>query len=312
MRFIIIAISFLFLPVGQAAFGCTVSPPELSKHHRDLIADSLQIALVRVVGSSENNHDAVLVTQDRLGDDAGTLAIFEPIRVLKGDVPKRFILSGGHLIKAIDDAVRDMNGHRNLGFWTKKTTQTRSFSGSDCAMHPGFVLGRIYLVFLDHPHLKAYEEIRSKKDLWLQAVQQVIEEPNTQSGITMSIEDWLSMSTGAFKGSVQSCDGPVLWVDEALKGAFPKFLGFHFWWRYRENNETGHWNAGLCVEGNDYLVLTSHDEATRLPYGDSVVAPIMDGSVSLRAAVEASEIPMAGDPLISMDDVRALFKDIPE
>jgi len=311
MRFFVITIFLLFLPNWQGAFACSASQPEHFIHHRDLVAGSTQIALVRVVGSSENNHDATLITHEQLAVSNVSLAIFEPIKILKGSVPTRFMLSSGGLIKARDDAIRDLNEHRNIGFWAKKSTQTRNSHDADCKMHPGFVLGRIYLVFFDNPHLKAYEEIRTKDDLWLQAVQQMIDNPNAQSGITMWVNDWVSMATGIFKGSVQSCDGPVLWVDEVLKGTYPSFLGFHYWWRYRADNETGYWDAGPCIEGNDYLVLSSYDEAVRLPFGKSIVAPINGGMADLRAGIEASEIPIEGPSSIKLDDVRALFESDP-
>lgn len=312
MRFIIVAISLLLLPVGQVALACTISPQELRTSDIELVAQSEQIALVRVVGSSENNSDATTISHRRLGNSNDSLAILEPIKILRGHVPQRFKLSSGSLIAASMDPTRDMNGHRDIGFWDRKILKTRAYSGTDCRMHPGFVLGRIYLVFLDRPHFKAYEEVRSKDDLWLQAVQQVIENPNTQSGITMPVEDWLSMATGAFKGSVQSCDGPVLWVDEVLKGDFPNFLGFHFWWRYQEGNESGYWYANPCIDDNDYLVMTTYSENARLPYGDSIVAPIDGDTVDLSAAIEASEISVEGDRHINLDDVRAIFRGFPE
>lgn len=312
MRLIIVAIGLLLLPVGQVALACVLSPQELRTSDIELVAQSEQIALVRVVGSSENNSDATTISHRRLAHSNNSLAILEPIKILRGDVPQRFKLSSGLLIAASMDPTRDMSGHRDIGFWDRKMLKTRAYNGTDCRMHPGFVLGRIYLVFLDRPHFKAYEEVRSKDDLWLKAVQRMLEyHPTSQSGLSMPVKEWLSMSVGIFKGSVQSCSGPRLWVDEVFKGEFPNFLGFHFWWRYREKNESGYWYANPCIENNDYLVMTIYPEEVRLPYGGSIVAPIDGDTVDLRAAIEASEISVEGDGHIKLDDVRALLKDNP-
>lgn len=307
MRCLVLAICLLMLPMGQEAYACVASPEEYYVHHRDLVAESDRIAIVRVVGSSANNHDAELITHDWLSESAETQALFEPIRVLKGDIPARFKISGGRLISADLDPVRDMDGHRNIGFWTKRSTQTRTFHDTDCRMSPGFVLGRIYLVFLDRPHLKAYEEIRSKEDLWLQAVQHMIDNPSAQAGISLPVEDWLQMVTGVFKGSVWSCDGPVLWVGDVLKGTFPNFLGVHYWWRYQEDNPSGHWNAGPCEDGGDYLVMTTYPEEQRLPYRESIVVPVQDDVADFRVPIEMSEIPIEGDHRIPLSELRKIY-----
>ena len=311
MRFLVLAFSLFFLPLTSVSYACSALPEELLAPGAELVAQSQQIALVRVVGSSQNNGDAVMITHMRLGKTNQSLAVLEPIKILRGEVPQRFTLSSGRLITADQDLRRDLNGHRNIGFWDQKISDTRTHSGADCRLLPGFVLGRIYLVFLDRPHFKAYEEVRSKDDLWLQAVQRMIETPNATTGVSMPISQWLSMATGIFKGSVQSCDGPTLWVDEVLKGDFPNILGFHLWWRYRERNESGTWYANPCVEGNDYLVVTTMPEETRLPDAASIIASVDNNTVDLSIAIESSEIDVEGGPKVSMETLRAFFEDRP-
>ncbi|CAN0408262.1 unnamed protein product [Ectocarpus sp. 13 AM-2016] len=46
-----------------------------------------------------------------------------------------------------------------------------------CQMEPAFVSGETYLIFLDAPHWRAYEIVRSEDDLWLMAVRNLVADP---------------------------------------------------------------------------------------------------------------------------------------
>jgi len=65
------------------------------------------------------------------------------------------------------------------------------------------------------------------------------------------------------------------------------------------------------VEGNDYLVVTTMPEETRLPDAASIIASVDNNTVDLSIAIESSEIDVEGGPKVSMETLRAFFEDRP-
>lgn len=150
----------LFLP--GVAWSCYVPPQHLLDDPADLVARTDSIVLARATAESGHEGD----TRSRFS--------FELIRVLKGEAPEDFILSG-FSASEMEHPPGDFHGHRNPEFWVSKIGN--SIQPGDCVAYGIFEVGRTYLVFLGNlSHYQAYENIQSDDDLWLEFVEATIEE----------------------------------------------------------------------------------------------------------------------------------------
>jgi len=285
---------------GSPALACFAPPASLTVHHTDLVAETKVIVLARVIGATDKPTYNTLGDMQANRDPNRALAKFEAIEVLRGKTPPEFSLSGGSLADVDYDPYNDFDGHKSALFWDKKIT--RQWNQPDCQMHPDFQVGRTYLLFVDHPHWRAYEEIRGPDDLWLQAVRRSIEDPSLPSGLSLSLDAWLALSHGVFVGRVQSCDGPTLSVDEVLHGKFDST------WRYSNEEDAGYWPDGTCEIGRHYLIVAYQEEPEILPHYSASVFPVHDGLLDFGAAFRDSDIEVQAFRIQKLDDVRRRMK----
>lgn len=288
---LVFLLSVLGALAPSLASACYVPPAALISHHTALVGQSNTIVLARVTGQS-----------DRMGLSMGELrplAQFETVEVLRGTVTPSFSLNNGVFVSSGKDDIGDFDGHRNSVFWDKMIT--RQWNSSDCQMHPVFSAGRTYLLFIDQPHWRAYEEIRSPDDLWLQSVRRLIEGPRLRSGVSMELVDWLALAHGVFVGRIRTCAAPNLLIEEVLHGSFGTE------WRYATSGNNGYWPDGDCVMGKRYLVITYEDHPFPLPYYSSSIFPLDDGNVDFRHAIADSEIEILGEPIRDINSLRDAF-----
>ena len=259
-------------------------PAELTAHHTELVKQADHIVLARVVG------------RDHQFWRKRRRAIFETVEILKGSSPPSFSLPNGFVASSDDEDMGDFNGHWDSIFWDRRVT--RQWNSSDCRMNPDFVMDRTYLLFVDRPHWRAYEEIQSPDDLWLEAVRNLIDDPSLPSGISMTVKEWLSLAQGVFLGRIKSCEGPTLTVDEILHGDVAGD------WRYAKASGVSHWPERPCLVGQKFLVVTHYEEPLPLPYYSSGVFPVVDGEVDFTSAFEDSEIDIVGVALNKVSGLR--------
>lgn len=245
------------------AHACFAPPPEYTKHHAELVRDTSRIVLARVTGPSGE-------LQDVWGRQM-QLAQFEKIEDLKGSVPDLFTMENGLFVSGQPVPKQDFDGHSQLGFWEKQ--ETRQWNMPDCTMRPVFVRNRTYLLFMDTPHWRAYEEVSSGDDLWIGAVRRLIADPDLRTGLNLSAEEWLSMAHGVFLGDVLDCSGPTLQVKRVFSGEFEDR------WSYTDNQHSRYWPFEECVVGAGYLVVTMADEQSPLPYYSSSVFEVSNNAV---------------------------------
>lgn len=278
MHKLLLMIAFLIGMISSAANACTIPPRNLKTHHRTLVADTDTIVLARVIGS------------------IGPLATFARLEGLRGETSQFFILPNGYYIAGNPQAAEDFDAHTDLAFWDKH--ETRSWNDPDCRMRPRSVKGRAYLLFLNNPHWRAYEEIVSPDDLWLQAVRRLIDEPGLKSGLSMTLEEWLARSHGVFVGTIDNCSGPTLRVDEILIGRFADT------WRYSFEDDDDYWPQPDCEIGKQYLVQSYQEAPSVAPYYSASIFPIEDGEVDFTPAVVESEISFTGGVVKSIETLR--------
>ena len=228
---------------------------------------------------------------------------FETAEVLRGSVGNVFSVPNGVLGSKSDliqsDEKGDFNGHRDLIYWDKDIT--RQWNQSDCRMHPMFFPGRTYLIFLNSPHWRAYEEIRAPGDLWLMSVRRLLQNPSANSGLGMKVPDWLSMAQGVFIGQIESCKGPTLRVQQQLFGGARKV------WRYSDDAGDSYWPL-RCHEDARFLVIVYRWNPSPLPYYSSSVFPIVDGEIDLSSAISRSQINIRGPRVWKIEDLVAQMK----
>jgi len=290
--------------LASPVLACVTPPASLTLHHTDLIANSEVIVLARVTGEANG------ATYDTLDVFQGPplyerpLAQFETVENLRGNTPRTFSLSGGSLAGVDYDVHGDFDRHREAVFWDKK--MTRQWNDVDCRMYPEFQIGRTYLLFIDQPHWRAYEEIRADDDLWLAAVRRVLADPTLWSGLALGLKDWLSLSRGVFVGRIESCDGPTLTVDEVLFGAFSST------WRYSTADDAEYWLDDTCTVGQQYLVIATRDEPEILPHYSATALPVHDGLLDFGPAFRESDVDVQAFRIQKLDAVRTLFEPRPK
>jgi len=272
-------------------FASAVPPHTLTLHHAELVENTNNIVLAKVVGGGDSASFSWAGERQR--------AKFETVEILKGNAPKMFSLPNGILGLENEQDARDFGGHRDAVFWDKHVT--RQWNAPDCRMYPMFFQDRTYLIFLDHPHWRAYEEIRAEDDLWLAAVRRLLTDPSLESGMSLTLKEWLGLSQGIFVGRIESCKGPTLSVDEVLHGQFASS------WRYSDEEDDGYWPGGKCGIGRQYLIVSYQTEPAILPYYSSSMFVIRDDTIDFADALSDSEINIQGNSVKSLDQLREYF-----
>lgn len=272
---------------SASSHACRSPPSALFSHHSELVATSKNIVLAQVVGSGKR--------LEVFGGHKRRAAKFVTIEVLKGKADPFFSLPNGSIAGTGKKKSQDFDGHRDAIFWDKHIT--RQWNTPDCRMYPVFYLNRTYLLFLDHPHWRAYEEIRTRDDLWLAAVRRLVDDPSLSSGVSMSLGEWLGMTNGVFIGEVQSCRGPTLSVERALLGSHSGS------WRYSMNDDAAYWPMKTCTVGTRFVVISYASEPSLLPYYSSIIIPIKNGEADFGPAIAESEIDIQGEMIRRMDEL---------
>jgi hypothetical protein len=275
------------------ALACDGSPPELTKHHRDLVDDTTQIVLARA----------------RIPKFvAGELRpAFDSIEVLKGEVPEHFVLESrdgldvspwGALTFAGEDS--DFDGHRHIAFWDQGLT--RQWNDTDCVMRPRFELGETYLLFIDHPHWRAYELIRRDDDLWLKAVRSLVADPSRRSGLSVTVPQWLSLAPRAFVSRLNNCEVPNFEVVDVLLGegeaTFPNYR--------LQRPGTYYGSRQDCEVGMSFLTLVYYQSEADPNYVVSANFDVDNGTVDFSKAIdgEETELDVTGSRAWSLDDLK--------
>lgn len=145
-------VALLFVGGASVAMACYTTP----RYH--LLDVDQQIA------AAQNVYVAKAVSVKGVHGKDATVQ-FVVLQKLAGAERDTFTLPGRiadpvHTAAASDD-------HSDAGFW--KTGGGRLFLDSDCEIHPQFVVGKNYLIFLDQPvSRRSFEEIKSATgDKWL-------------------------------------------------------------------------------------------------------------------------------------------------
>jgi hypothetical protein len=283
----------ILLAATIPAQACTMAPPEQTKHHRDLVADSSQIILARA-----------LIPRFAGGE---LLPAFRSVEVLKGDVASDFVLESGPGLDAstgvsflIGTHDSDFDGHRDIAFWDQGLT--RQWNDSDCMMRPQFEPGETYLLFVDHPHWRAYELVRREDDLWLQAVRNLLADPSRRSGLSVTVPQWLSLAPRAFVVSIADCEKPEFELVQVLRGgneaSYPDFR--------LQRPTRYHGSRRNCETGMRFLTLVYYQSEAEPDYVNSANFDIIDGMVDFNEAVDGdeSELEIVGPRVWSISDLQ--------
>jgi hypothetical protein len=289
------------LTIALPAQACFAPPPELIKHHRDLVADSATIVLARALAPVSAE------TGPSLGDATPR---FEAVEVLKGAIAPKFSLANGRYLVASNELeflvrgfMSDFNGHRDIAVWDKR--RTRQWNEPDCQMMPRFEPGETYLLFPDHPHWRAYELIRREDDLWLTAVRNLVADPSRRSGLSVTVPQWLSLAPGAFVFRINSCDTPDFEVVEVLLGD-----GETVGPDYRSQRPPIYYGSRRdCKPGMSFLTLVYYQSEADPDYVVSANFDVDDGKVDFGKAIDGdvshgTELHVTGSRIWSLDDLK--------
>jgi hypothetical protein len=145
---------------AKPGFACYTPPDEQDVTPAELLANSRDVALARVVAAEPLALGNVRYT-------------FEVIQRFAGQERHTFELLGDASNDKWDDLTFDE--HTDPRFWGRGG---RSSSSADCQIHPTFSVGKAYLIFLDEPYTrKSFELINQiigdsrARDQWLTYVQ---------------------------------------------------------------------------------------------------------------------------------------------
>jgi hypothetical protein len=159
----IIASSIVFSTV--VAIGCFSTPQEQIVEAEKLVQRTSQIVLAKVVEARADLKTGLVIYS------------FRAEKVIKGKVSESFVIVGDALVDP--EALTTFQDHRLDGFW--EGDAGRCQHDADCKIHPSFVVGATYLVFMDQPyHRKSFEQIAmlgqdpDTKDKWLKWVEESV------------------------------------------------------------------------------------------------------------------------------------------
>ena len=226
------------------------------------------------------------------------LAQFESVETIKGVVPDHFTINNGFFYSGQPIPAQDFDSHTQLGFW--EANVTRQWNMTDCVMRPFFLQDRTYLLFLDFPHWRGFEEVSAPEDLWLGAVRRLVANPELDTGLTLSAAEWLSMAHGIFLGEVSDCSGPTLGVNRVYSGEFEDA------WEYTDDQDSRFSPLRVCTVGASFLVVTLTDETLPLLRKSARIFEVSGGVVDLSIR-HGSEVEIAPTQ-IGLDAIEAALR----
>lgn len=171
------------------AFACFVLPKQQVVPADELINRTNNIVLAKAVKAEfvpypqidpfvYNDKGQLTVAPGTEGTHKPINYTFAVIEVLKGDKTEKASVRGQRAQK--NYFLSKQTFHQEEEFW--KDNAGRLYNAPDCQIHPSFVLGGIYLLFLDEPyHRKSFELIgymdkHISKDKWLAYVKEKVAE----------------------------------------------------------------------------------------------------------------------------------------
>jgi hypothetical protein len=154
----------LLVLYAATADACRTPPEKLLIPPEEQLRQTLDVAIGQVISATPLNDYQVEYR-------------FLTLEQLAGTAQKVFTVMGGPA--GFDNKDTSFNDHADFSFWARGGGRT--MNGSDCAMHPGFVVGNSYLVFLGSmPTWRSYEKIEmvdgrpNPDDKWLVYVKQML------------------------------------------------------------------------------------------------------------------------------------------
>ena len=174
---------------SNQALGCYVQPPQQYVPADELIKRTENIVLAKAVKAEfipypqispfvYNDKGQLTVAPGLDGDHDPIKYTFSIMETIKGKHTNEISLEGFHERK---ETIKNKDyHHKEEEFW--KDNAGRLYNAPDCQIHPSFVLGGIYLLFLDEPyHRKSFELIgymdkHIPEDKWLAYVKEKVAE----------------------------------------------------------------------------------------------------------------------------------------
>lgn len=160
MRFLL-HIAAILIPTS--GFTCSYFPEPL--RDKELVSGATSIVLAQVVSFEP----AVSRPASKRKMASFNFVVIE---TLKGETPTALSLNGFSDRERLD-APGDFTGHRSPAFWAMQSSN--SVSPGDCDFYGIFRQQETYLIFIvPGGHPRAFENIRSGEDLWLNVVRLLI------------------------------------------------------------------------------------------------------------------------------------------
>lgn len=167
MTFFLNRILFLITALfpGMAS-ACMALPDHLFFNNPQLVYNSTTIVLARAESASDIEHYSNNFAK----------ITFSVNEVIKGDKIDTIRLTGikRELNKTHQDSHTDFKGHSMPEFWAFAEHNASNFP--DCNAYGEFEIGKEYLLILgEQTHFRAYEEIRTREDLWYKVIKLLVE-----------------------------------------------------------------------------------------------------------------------------------------
>ncbi len=291
IRSTLVALALCAAVAPLSARACDAPPAEQYVSPRELVDGAGTIVLGRAARTTPV--DVTIV-------DTGLLVEFETVETLKGSVGPTFAVPARAI--ASTGPRRDFDAHRDPRFWGGLTFNSHT---TDCNIYPVFREGALYLVFLDHQHIRGYEEIAApEEDLWLAAVRRLVAYPGLEKGLALTVEEWIGLYSGAFVGAVESCSERIVSIAAILRGPIEL--------RGRPLDEVELLVAPAdCAEGARYFIVTFEDDLTVPPILYSRALRLENGDVDF-GPINAEGVIEIVEPLaLTLDDLRARISELP-
>jgi len=149
----------LLIFISSNSLACFVPPFTLLSSDRELVARSPNIALAKVIKQKKSNYFYDFT--------------FVKVESIRGEVPKKFTLKG-YSTKS-EENLGDFSKHQDPIFWA--FASGNSVLPGDCRAYGIFEVSKTYLIFFNETsHVRSFEEIQSKDDIWLNVVKLLVKQ----------------------------------------------------------------------------------------------------------------------------------------
>jgi hypothetical protein len=147
-RVLVACLSLMAAP----ALACTSMPDHWRDDPQTMVARTPTIVLAKVASIREG------------------MVQLESVKAVRGKPARTFSVRGW-----ADKKNRgDFSGHKDPRFWALEVSNT--VWPGDCSAYGEFIVGEMYLVFLDGPNYpRSFENIRSEDDLWYQTIARAVD-----------------------------------------------------------------------------------------------------------------------------------------